>query len=102
LIGDAGHFVRPLEGEGIYYSLLSGSKAAEVINNAMEAGDVGTGNLSRFDDWFRTDVRPRFAALHRELLFVLQLPRLVDMCISLSCRSAWVAKRFSVCGDYLP
>ena len=39
LTGDAGSFVDPLTGEGIYYALKSGQLAAEAAGRAMDADD---------------------------------------------------------------
>jgi flavin-dependent dehydrogenase len=54
LIGDAGSFVDPLAGEGIYYALRTGELAAEVIEDAVASGTTGTLAESWAAGWRRT------------------------------------------------
>jgi flavin-dependent dehydrogenase len=48
LIGDAGGFINPLSGEGIYYAMASGEIAAQVIAEALEKGKTDEKFLSKF------------------------------------------------------
>lgn len=49
LIGDAGSMVDPFTGHGIHTALIAGQLAAEVLADALAAGDVGADALGRFD-----------------------------------------------------
>ncbi len=46
LIGDAAGTVSPITGEGVYYSMISGKIAAEVINKAFQKDNFGEKFLS--------------------------------------------------------
>ena len=48
LVGDAGGFVNPITGEGIYYAIHSGSLAAEVIAESLSNNDTSETFLSRY------------------------------------------------------
>jgi geranylgeranyl reductase family protein len=54
LVGDAGSFVDPLTGEGIYYALQSGRYAAEAAGKALAAGDE-TGAASLYEILWRKE-----------------------------------------------
>lgn len=47
LVGDAGGFVNPLSGEGIYYAMASGEIAAQLITEALEKNDCSSQFLSQ-------------------------------------------------------
>ncbi|MBN2358606.1 MAG: geranylgeranyl reductase family protein [Deltaproteobacteria bacterium] len=49
LVGDAGCMVDPWTGHGIHTALIAGSLAADVVADALAAGEVGAGALGRFD-----------------------------------------------------
>ena len=53
VVGDAGGFVKPTTGGGIYYALLSGETAAEAAHEAIEAGDCSAARLRAFQDRWR-------------------------------------------------
>ncbi|HEY0793655.1 MAG TPA: FAD-dependent monooxygenase [Chthoniobacterales bacterium] len=63
-VGDAGHVVEPLTGEGIYYALKTGSIAAEAIHRVVRSG----GSLTA---WYAS----RTQRLYRNRLWVNQLAR---------------------------
>jgi geranylgeranyl reductase family protein len=48
LIGDAAGFINPLSGEGIYYAMVSGKIAAEIIAEALEKNDVTEHFLTKY------------------------------------------------------
>ena len=48
LIGDAGGFINPLSGEGIYYAMTTGKIAGDVITEALEAEETNEQFLSRY------------------------------------------------------
>jgi len=47
--GDAAGFVNPSSGEGIYYAIVSGEHAANVIANALSQGDPSKKGLSEYE-----------------------------------------------------
>jgi len=55
LCGDAGGFINPLTGEGIYYAMSSGEIAAGVITEALETGDTSEKFLSKYQENWRKD-----------------------------------------------
>jgi len=55
LCGDAGGFLNPLTGEGIYYAMSSGEIAAGVIIKALEAGDTSENFLSKYQENWKKD-----------------------------------------------
>ena len=48
LVGDAGGFINPFSGEGIYYAMASGEIAARVIAEALEKGKTNEEFLSKY------------------------------------------------------
>lgn len=61
LAGDAAGCVAPASGEGIYYAMIGGARAAEGVNEFLETGDAQA--LSR--------VRKRYMAEHGKVFFIL-------------------------------
>lgn len=55
LCGDAGGFINPLTGEGVYYAMSSGEIAAGVITKALEAGDTSEIFLSKYQENWKKD-----------------------------------------------
>lgn len=49
LVGDAGGFPCPLEGEGIWHACFTGQMAAEVAADAISRGDVSAAALSEYE-----------------------------------------------------
>lgn len=76
LVGDAASFTDPLTGQGVSLALTGAMRAGEVIDMALEAGDVSALALAAYAQWHRG----RTGALHRFL-------RLVDW---LALRSPWI------------
>ncbi|NOG46145.1 MAG: NAD(P)/FAD-dependent oxidoreductase [Calditrichaeota bacterium] len=60
LIGDAAAFINPVTGGGIYYSVLSAMKAAEVLETAISNNDVSTSSLAEYENWWREEILPGF------------------------------------------
>jgi geranylgeranyl reductase family protein len=50
LLGDAGGFIDPLSGEGIFGAMQSAWMAAEVAHDAVRTGDLTGRSLSAYDD----------------------------------------------------
>ena len=55
LCGDAGGFINPISGEGIYYAMASGEIAAKVIVDALKSGDTSGRFLSRYQKIWKND-----------------------------------------------
>jgi flavin-dependent dehydrogenase len=53
LVGDAAGLTKPITGGGIFYSLLSASLAAETLDDALSADDLGARRLSRYEARWR-------------------------------------------------
>jgi len=70
-IGDAAGLVKATTGGGIYYSLLSGTIAADVISGAIDAGDLSARKLADYERRWR-------AALDDELEAQITLRRIAD------------------------
>jgi menaquinone-9 beta-reductase len=84
LIGDAGGFVDPLTGAGIYSAIVTGKRAAEACIEAIRQNDVSTRGLASFDKLWQKDLGQdlqRSAFLYR--LFSM-MPNLIDMTLALS------------------
>jgi flavin-dependent dehydrogenase len=48
-VGDAAGLVKPTTGGGIYYSLISGKIAADVLSPALAADDLGESRLKEYE-----------------------------------------------------
>ncbi len=48
LLGDAAGLICPLEAEGVYYAMLAGKIAADVVVDARSGGDFSDASLSKF------------------------------------------------------
>lgn len=55
LCGDAGGFINPISGEGIYYAMASGEIAVKVIVDALKSGDASERFLSRYQKIWKKD-----------------------------------------------
>lgn len=60
LVGDAGHFVNQITGDGIYEALFTGRCAAETIISASKTGDFSAEALSSFDEAWQSQLGRRF------------------------------------------
>jgi digeranylgeranylglycerophospholipid reductase len=52
-VGDAAGLVKPTTGGGIYYSLLSGGLAADVLAGALRRDDLGESSLAAYEQRWR-------------------------------------------------
>jgi geranylgeranyl reductase family protein len=52
-VGDAAGLVKPTTGGGIYYSLISGEIAAEVVDEALRDGDLSRSRLRAYEKRWR-------------------------------------------------
>ena len=65
LCGDAAGFVNPITGEGIYYAMVSGHIAANVIAEGLKAHDLSHHFLSRYQTLWNNDFGKDLKALGR-------------------------------------
>jgi len=72
-IGDAGHLVDPFLGEGIYFAMKSGERAAEVIARQAEKD---SGDLSAYQEVVEREFYPDFAAALKLSRLVYNYPRM--------------------------
>jgi geranylgeranyl reductase family protein len=70
-VGDAAGLVKATTGGGIYYSLLSGRIAADVLTDALHADDLSASALTAYEERWR-------AALGEELAAQLSLRRIAN------------------------
>jgi flavin-dependent dehydrogenase len=73
LAGDAGHFVDPMFGEGIYYAVWSGRQLGRTIARQL---DEGGADLSAYRRWVEDELFPEFAAADRLAALAYGYPRL--------------------------
>ena len=52
-VGDAAGLVKPTTGGGIYYGMLSGAFAADVLDGALRRDALGARSLGRYEDQWR-------------------------------------------------
>lgn len=73
LVGDAGHLVDPLFGEGIYYAIRSGQMAAESVLGLL---DDGRRPLTSYEEAVCGEFYPEFRVASRLARIVYTFPRL--------------------------
>lgn len=61
-VGDAAGMVKPTTGGGIYYSLLSGRLAAEVLSDALGRNALSARDLRAYEDRWRASIGPDIRA----------------------------------------
>ena len=77
-VGDAAGLVKPTTGGGIYYSVVSGQIAAEVLGARLADGDVSAGALKEYERRWRARFQSEFSA-QLALRFVAQKMRDTDI-----------------------
>jgi geranylgeranyl reductase family protein len=65
LCGDAAGFINPITGEGIYYAMVSGHIAANIITEGLKAGDLSRHFLTRYQTLWMDDFGKDLKALGR-------------------------------------
>ncbi|MCU0851027.1 MAG: geranylgeranyl reductase family protein [Candidatus Thermoplasmatota archaeon] len=65
LCGDAAGFINPITGEGIYYAMVSGQLAAQVIAEGLKTKDLSYQFLSRYQNLWNDDFGRDLKALGR-------------------------------------
>lgn len=79
LIGDAGHLVDPLFGEGIYYAVLSGHMVARAI---LAGNQLRAESLVAYEAALEREILPDFRATGRIARVVYAFPRLAFKLLS--------------------
>ena len=77
-VGDAAGLVKPTTGGGIYYSVVSGEIAAEVLGSRLAANDLSAAALRKYEDSWRGRFQSEFTA-QLALRFVAQRMRDADI-----------------------
>jgi geranylgeranyl reductase family protein len=77
-VGDAAGLVKPTTGGGIYYSVISGEIAAEVLGKGLATGDLSTAALREYEGCWRGRFQSEFTA-QLALRFVAQRMRDTDI-----------------------
>ena len=77
-VGDAAGLVKPTTGGGIYYSVVSGEIAAEVLGGRLTANDLSASALREYEQRWRSRFQSEFTA-QLALRFVAQRMRDADI-----------------------
>jgi len=64
VVGDAAGLVKPTTGGGIYYSILSGTLAAEIGSDALEHNRLDAASLAAYEHAWRDQLADEFDAQH--------------------------------------
>ena len=77
-VGDAAGLVKPTTGGGIYYSVVSGEIAGEVLASRLAVDDLSATTMRAYEEGWRTRFQSEFSAQHA-LRFVAQRMRDTDI-----------------------
>jgi flavin-dependent dehydrogenase len=77
-VGDAAGLVKPTTGGGIYYSVVSGRLAAEVLDPALSDDDLSAGRLGEYEHRWRRRFQLEFSA-QQALRFIAHRMRDADI-----------------------
>ena len=77
-VGDAAGLVKPTTGGGIYYSVVSGELAAEVLDSRLAVDDLSAAGMRQYEQRWRTRFQSEFTA-QLALRFVAQRMRDSDI-----------------------
>ena len=77
-VGDAAGLVKPTTGGGIYYSVVSGEIAAEVLGSRLAVDDLSANAMREYEQRWRTRFQSEFTA-QLALRFVAQRMRDTDI-----------------------
>jgi digeranylgeranylglycerophospholipid reductase len=77
-VGDAAGLVKPTTGGGIYYSVVSGEIAAEVLGSRLAVNDLSAASLKEYEQRWRSRFQSEFSA-QLALRFVAQHMRDTDI-----------------------
>jgi geranylgeranyl reductase family protein len=77
-VGDAAGLVKPTTGGGIYYSVVSGGLASQVLTSALTADDLSAARLQEYEREWRRRFQPEFSA-QQVLRFIAHRMRDADI-----------------------
>jgi digeranylgeranylglycerophospholipid reductase len=77
-VGDAAGLVKPTTGGGIYYSVVSGELAADVLGSRLAVNDLSATAMREYEQRWRARFQPEFTA-QLALRFVAQRMRDADI-----------------------
>lgn len=77
-VGDAAGLVKPTTGGGIYYSVVSGEIAAEILGERLATNELSAASLREYEQRWRTRFQSEFTA-QLALRFVAQRMRDTDI-----------------------
>jgi geranylgeranyl reductase family protein len=77
-VGDAAGLVKPTTGGGIYYSVVSGEIAGEILSAGLASGDLSASAIREYEERWRGRFQSEFTAQHA-LRFVAQRMRDADI-----------------------
>lgn len=77
-VGDAAGLVKPTTGGGIYYSVVSGEIAGEILSAGLASGDLSASAIREYEQRWRGRFQSEFTAQHA-LRFVAQRMRDADI-----------------------
>jgi len=77
-VGDAAGLVKPTTGGGIYYSVVSGEIAGEILSAGLTSGDLSASAIREYEERWRGRFQSEFTAQHA-LRFVAQRMRDADI-----------------------
>jgi geranylgeranyl reductase family protein len=78
VVGDAAGLVKPTTGGGIYYSIISGMIAADVLAHGLEADALAAADLREYERRWRRRFQPEFTA-QMVLRFIAERMRDADI-----------------------
>jgi geranylgeranyl reductase family protein len=77
-VGDAAGLVKPTTGGGIYYSVVSGELAAEMLSSRLAVNDLSAAAMREYEGRWRARFQPEFSA-QLALRFVAERMRDADI-----------------------
>jgi geranylgeranyl reductase family protein len=83
VIGDAAGHIDPLTGEGIQYAMDGGEIAADTLDEALAAGDLGAAFLKRYQDRWMTSFGWDFRWSWAMAKATVRFPSFLDGCAAL-------------------
>src|SRR5450432_450148 len=78
LVGDAGGFVDPLTGAGIYQAVVTGKRAAEAAIEAISKDDLSAQGLALYDNLWRQDIGAEIKRSATSYRLLGMMPSLMD------------------------
>ena len=95
LCGDAGGFVNAYTGEGIYYALVTGEHAGQMLAEALADGDLSARRLEAYQTRWRREIGDELADAVRIQRRIFAKPALVDAIIRAAAADARLCRLFA-------